>query len=296
MPVKSIKEIARISKLERLTLSNPKFTQEAIDAIGEMHSLKFLSLAGEILKDCSVADYSHLTKLENLESLYIVSPIRDSEADELSQLKYVRFLTLGNVQNKSLVYKIAKIPTLVGLSIWSTSVSNRDINALKTSGIKYLELRDEFEPGVFKRLSEIKSLESLITTSSTLTNDDLLSLKALPRLKYLQFHGNSNCTPYGASLLSKARPELMIDGSIGGAQFDLQAFYESMRVAVLEEIKSGKDVTQERLDELFCLSEYKRNDWYLPCFRVQDEVAFAYAKRAVWTKLWQFSKHLIILS
>ncbi len=113
VPAKSIKEIAKISKVERLTLSNPKFTQEAIDAIGEMKSLKFLSLVGEILKDCQIANYSPLTKLENLEYLYLVAPIRDSEADELSQLKHVRFLTLGNDQNKNLVYKIAKIPTLV---------------------------------------------------------------------------------------------------------------------------------------------------------------------------------------
>ena len=49
-----------------------------------MTSLKHLSIAGEILKDVQIADFSVWEKLPHLEYLRIVAPIRDREAEDLS--------------------------------------------------------------------------------------------------------------------------------------------------------------------------------------------------------------------
>jgi tetratricopeptide (TPR) repeat protein len=283
VPVKSIKEIVAIRGLEQLSLSNPRFTQEGIDAIGKMSSLRRLSLVGEILKDGQVPDFTPLAELSNLEYLNIVAPIGGAQADQLSKLQHVQFLNLGNVLAKNLVCKVAQIPTLLGAAFWSTTVSNEDIDVLKCRGIKFLELKDDFEPGAFERLSEIKSLETLIVASKTITPDQLLSLKNLPNLKYLLFQGNANCNPYSASILSKARPDLMIEGNIGyagcrGESFDICSFYEAMRASILDKIRSRTDVPPEKLDELFFLSSYKRDDGSYTLLDIRDEVAFAFAK------------------
>lgn len=283
VPVKSIKEISAIRGLEQLSLSNPRFTQEGVDAIGRMSSLRRLSLVGEILQDGKVADYTSLGKLSKLEYLNIVAPLLGDQSEQLSKLQHLQFLSLGNVQARNLVCKVAQISTLVGVSVWSTTVSHKDMDALSKQSIKYLELKDEFEPGTFERLSELKSLETLIVASKTLTSEQLMTLKNLPNLKYLQFQGNANCNPYSATLLSKVRPDLMIEGNIGsagcrGESFDMCSFYETMRTSILEKIKSRTGVPSEKLDELFCLSKYKRDDWTYTMLDIRDEVALAFAK------------------
>lgn len=282
VPVKSMKDIAKIKGLEKLKLSNPKFTQEGIDAIANMTSLKHLSVAGEILKDVQIADFSILEKLPHLEYLRIVAPIRDSEAESLSKLKHVRFLCLGNVQNKSLIHKVVSIPSLIGADFWSTTVSNKDIDALRVSNIRNLHLGGEFEPGVFKRLGELTKLESLVVACPTVSNNDLLALKDLQNLKYLHCHATEFGTPYGASLLSKARPDLVMELTVGAyhgsSGLNVYSYYDKLHASVLQQISTGIDVQNEKLDELFCLADLDKRKQYLPLFAVRDEVALTLAK------------------
>lgn len=177
---------------------------------------------------------------------------------------------------------MVSIPSLIGADFWSTTISNKDIDALKASNIRHLQLRGEFEPGVFKRLGELTKLESLVVACPTISNDDLLALKELQNLKYLHCTATEFGTPYGASLLSKARPDLVLEFTVGAyhgsSGLDVYTYYDKLRTSTLEEIKSGKDVQSEKLDELFCLADFDKRKQYLPLFAVRDEVALALAK------------------
>lgn len=279
--LKTLKEVAQIKGLKSLSFSNSKLPQEAIGVIGSIKTLHTLNAVGEFIKDFAVVDYSSWENLPNLENLRIVTPIRDSEADAISNLKHIRVLCISNAQNQNLVYKIAQIPTLFAAEIRSTRLSDRDIEVLKNSSIKHLHIGDEFNPGVFKRFAELTNIESLVVGTLKGPDASLLALEDLPHLNYLFVQGDES-TAYSASLLSRAKPQLKISvyaGGLPGSGVDLTSYYAMLRADVLKKIGAGETLTDPEIEELIFLSEHVccTYDYNLPPIR--EVVALALAKQ-----------------
>ena len=153
----AINEVAKLSRLKNLSVSNVELSGEDLTAIGKMLTLIELNLSLTNLDDDGLA---RLTGLTNLNTLYLAETVlTDTGMDSLSRFVNLKLLGLSAIAIKKRLTALAELENLQWVEL---------------SG---MELSDEILAG----LADVESLEIISMQQSTYRQEALDQLKRARR-------------------------------------------------------------------------------------------------------------------
>jgi hypothetical protein len=141
---------------------------------------------------CEIEDLSSFSKMQHLKSLCLKSPSISAIGD-VSNLKNLRYLELGNAKNLTSLDGIEKLSNLEDLRFYICR-KMRNIEPLRSlTKLKRLYLCNCGPIESLKPLGCLKSLEDIYFCESTkILDGDLYPLKELPNLKEVYFPDRKN--------------------------------------------------------------------------------------------------------
>jgi hypothetical protein len=206
----TIDQISQMRNLQALELNNAKIDASKKIDLGKLKSLREICLYGPVVTDDNIATIAGLT---NLKSLELAGSISAKQVAIISKLSNLERLTLKGDIDDDEVKALANLDKLEGLNILSPKLTGRTLNVFVGRDLAYLMLAySNLSQDAFAYIAQIKTLKGLDLSSTPATDENIASLASLPQLTKLIIDQLYNATPYGASIVSHARPNALIDG------------------------------------------------------------------------------------
>ena len=190
-----IESLRTLHSLQTLELGARELTQENLETICSLQSLKRLALVGHYYNHAEqVTDFSPLARLTELESLSLRGmPVTDEDMQHLALLANLQSLDLGytNVTDPS---KWPLLP-LLELDLEDTFIQDADAHSLcrykllKSLSLNFTELTDAGLPS----LESLEHLETLKLAGTRITNssyDTIHRFPALQRISIAHYRGS----------------------------------------------------------------------------------------------------------
>ena len=175
MSVADAEAIAKLPWLRELHLGASRLTKDHLKWLASIESLEILTLGGQAIGDDEIALLAGHPKIWSL--LLVDTSITSQGIDPLAGCKALT--TLGFKNNTPLdvqaMEKLARLPFLQRLTIWSTKLDKPGIDALSHSTtINYLDL--SYQPIPDDWIAPIKNMKSLegVSFAGTRVTDDVL--------------------------------------------------------------------------------------------------------------------------
>jgi beta-lactamase regulating signal transducer with metallopeptidase domain len=190
-----LEPIRRLSGLQQLSLFGTGVTDQGMEYLRELRSLRVLEFSREL--SIGNAGLAVLKDLPALEYLDLDTGATDAGFQHLAPLPNLRWLRLrtGKVWGPSLA-ELGKLPRLERLCLWGTvDISDRHIQYLQ--GLTHLKsltvwgVADRLTDASLASIGKLKDLEELhfMRTSPRFTPAGVARLKDLKRLKKVDFDG-----------------------------------------------------------------------------------------------------------
>lgn len=217
--------LAKLTKLRVLHLSFcDSITDEGLAKLAALRSLERLDL---YCKNITISGLSHLNPLKNIVRLSLRGIKQDDSGLDISGLTKLEQLTLklkrtrrgkevvqDDIRDKDLAC-LAKLKNLKELRIVSSSKSMiTDAGMSHLAGLTNMRSLGIYGPLLTdKALSRLKGMQQLssLSINGKFTEEGLLQLKDLKRLRYLRLGRDSTFTPAALKRLRKSLPHLNID-------------------------------------------------------------------------------------
>ncbi|XVF71081.1 hypothetical protein PTKIN_Ptkin12aG0006200 [Pterospermum kingtungense] len=188
------KEQLRLIKLEVLGLSGNLFNNSIFSSLAALSNLKFLHISLNKLKGpIHVKDLNGLSNLEELDmSDNEVNDFVPSQGNE-TKLKLMNLKVLdlrGNLFNSSILSSLSRLSNLKSLSLGLNSSESIDLEGL--DALNNLEELNMLCNNYFYNMEgplDLKNLESLEIWGTSLENNFLQKIGAMPSLKILRIEG-----------------------------------------------------------------------------------------------------------
>jgi len=227
-------ELANLPRLERLSIwGNSPISDRHIKYLEGLTQLKSLTLWGiaDRLTDASLAS---IAKLKNLEELYFIrtysrfTPAGIAYLKELKNLKKVDFAqtwisTEGLKDGDQMIRRLAALPNLESIKglYCLTAEGMKTLKAFRNLKCLLVGLEDSSQgydgPTGLSHLAGLGSLEELIISSNSLSDEDVACLEPLGRLKELNI-GSRYLTDRSLASISKLKQlESLGFSAFGGA-------------------------------------------------------------------------------
>jgi Leucine-rich repeat (LRR) protein len=229
-----LRQIAKLSGVKTLDTNSNQVTDAGLAHVASMRNLETFSFVSENVTDAGLA---HLQSLKRIKHLSFTGPkITDMGLQRISEITQIEDLGIDSdrITDDGLVY-LAKLPRLEVIGLFSAHrITDTGLEILsKLKNLKVLCLYEsQITNAGLESLVNLKNLTSIalktpritdrgmsvlaklgtleyITLDSSITDDGLLCLHALPNLKYLSLHG-SDVTQDGAHRFVKALPNCQL--------------------------------------------------------------------------------------
>jgi len=242
-----LQRVARLSRLEFLSLANTGVTDEGLASLRDLTGLKALRLQGTKVRGSGLAHLEHMVELEEL--MLPNAPISDAEIAHLAgltKLKRLRFSGRG-LTNAGLVH-LAAMRQMEDLRLRQTAITTLEPIRAMTQ-LKFLDLNGStIDDGGLKPVAGFTNLEQLWLCDTAVSDAGIAHLVGLPNLKRLELVG-TDVTDIGLSLLCNL-PQLsylnLHDTKVTDAGLADKLSVSSFRELVV----SGPHVTPAKLDLL----------------------------------------------
>jgi Leucine-rich repeat (LRR) protein len=186
----SLKQIAVLTKLEVLNLSQTKINDSGIENLGKMKRLRVLNLYQTKTTDAGLKKISDLKSLQVLELIF--APVTQKGIKELAELPELTSLSVGGPTiTDAEVTEFAKLPELKSLQIVMSKVGRDGFKSL--AGLEKLQSLELVALPVnnddLQELTSLKQLRSLSLAGTTITDTGLRIVGTLKHLRYLSLAG-----------------------------------------------------------------------------------------------------------
>ncbi|MBS1993486.1 MAG: hypothetical protein JSS83_23385 [Cyanobacteria bacterium SZAS LIN-3] len=207
----TIEQISKITTLKMLVLDRCRIVPSRPLNIAQLNFLEAIKLIGEMDNDSNVVD---LKKMPQLKEVFLCGIVSSNQMAALASLKNLETLSINSDINDEDLKPLVHLPKLQALEIRSRKMTGQNLDAFRNAVLTYLNLHYcPLSKRAFSSIAKTKTLKALDLSSTPATDDDIKALSSLPHLSRLILYGMDNATPYGASVVSRAIPDCLIDGT-----------------------------------------------------------------------------------
>jgi len=247
-----LRSLARLTRLERLSLRETGIGDEALEHLAGLGTLRVLDLGGNQITD---AGLEHVAALDRLESLALDNTswsesrmqISDAGLQRLAPLCRLRRLDLSSTRVSLAVtaeglHHLANFPELESLRLGGDRITDRAMEHvarcrnLRALALLYTSVGD----AGLARIGDLERLEAVSLSSRHLTDRGLAHLAELPKLRHAQLR-TTGLTDRALERLGRVKTLERLDlyGS-GEAGLDLGRSFTSVGLAHLADLPNLK--------------------------------------------------------
>ncbi|PHR98983.1 MAG: hypothetical protein COA78_25535 [Blastopirellula sp.] len=233
--LESLEGISKLTALKELYFKNYKLASLP-ESFGKLSSLRYLNLKSNRLNSLP----EKFGKLASLKYLNLRSNRLSSLPESLSNCKELEYLILGGNQLSQLPDDLGNLTNLTVLVLSKNQLEDYPPNFQELSSLQYLYLDQNKFKSLPREIEGFTELLELSFIENPITDEQLLKLKTLSKLQYLDIR-HTKVTKEAVAELQQALPDCFIRDSV------TPPFYPQMDI-VLSRIREAYENDENRLD------------------------------------------------